>query len=275
MSKNDRQLDAATVRAEAARFLAQQVALGGPWVILPAKTAASPTCEKASTPVPVVSLPEESPPEESAPTPPVPEESWNAPDGRVVTGSPRRIRLAKLFYEVRNCRSCALGATRKRFVFGAGSPDPRVVLVGEAPGAEEDRRGLPFVGPAGQLLDELMTAVGLSRQRNVFICNVLKCRPPGNRDPLPTEVNACDSILRRQLEIFQPQILIALGRFAAQSLTGKQVPMARLRRRLHQHHGIPLIATYHPAYVLRNPAARAQVEADFREAALQIGLITS
>jgi DNA polymerase len=288
LSRREEQLDVTALRADVARFLAQQAALGDPSVILPEKPADAPPRSlpgEAENPVAKKQQPEpqaaEHEPTGSPAAPrvdeqvPADEETWTAPDGRVVQGSPRRIRLAQLFYEVRDCRSCALAETRRRFVFGAGSADPRVVLVGEAPGAEEDRRGLPFVGPAGHLLDELMQSAGLSRKTNVFICNVLKCRPPGNRDPLPTEVAACDPLLRRQLEILQPQMLIALGRFAAQSLTGEDLSMARLRCRMHDHHGVPLIATYHPAYVLRNPAARPQVEADFREAALQMGLISS
>jgi DNA polymerase len=126
------------------------------------------------------------------------------------------------------------------------------VVVGEAPGAREDETGLPFVGPAGRFLDLLLTCVYLSREESVYICNVLKCRPPGNRNPLPEEIGACAPFLERQLELVAPRALLAVGTFAAQSLTGLQKPLGRLRGEVHGYRGIPLVVTYHPAALLRN-----------------------
>ena len=150
------------------------------------------------------------------------------------------------------CVRCGLAETRTQVVFGAGTAQAEVVVVGEAPGADEDRSGVPFVGKAGKLLDLLLESVGFPRER-VYICNVLKCRPPGNRDPLPEEVAQCRPWLKRQIELIQPRVLLAVGRFAAQSLTGTDAPMARLRGRVHAYEGVPVIATYHPAYLLRSP----------------------
>jgi uracil-DNA glycosylase family 4 len=139
-------------------------------------------------------------------------------------------------------------------VFSDGAVDARLVVVGEAPGANEDATGLPFVGAAGQYLDLLLASVDLSRRESVYICNVLKCRPPGNRNPLPDEIEACSPWLRRQLELIAPRALLAVGTFAAQALTGEQKPLGRLRGEVHGYQGIPLVVTYHPAALLRNPA---------------------
>ncbi len=242
------------------RFLTQQIELGGSSVVLPRTAEAEADVEVAAEVEVEVDV---EPPQRKD----EPSESWTAPGGRVVSGSAERVELAKLFYDVKGCTRCALGATRTRFVFGTGVADASVVLVGEAPGAAEDRKGLPFVGPAGKLLDELLAAVGLDRASNVFICNVLKCRPPGNRDPLPEEVELCTPILRRQLDILKPSLIVALGRFAAQALLGSDAPMGAMRRKVHSYGEIPLIATYHPAYLLRNRQAIADVEADLIEAA--------
>lgn len=165
------------------------------------------------------------------------------------------------------CRACKLGAMRHRAVFGTGSVQARWMIVGEAPGAEEDRQGEPFVGAAGQLLDQMLASVGLSRssedpQHAVFIANVLKCRPPANRNPLPDEVAVCAPILRRQVELLQPRLILALGRFAAQTLLGSDAPISRLRGQVHRYAGVPTIVSYHPAYLLRNPADKARVWRD-------------
>lgn len=174
---------------------------------------------------------------------------------------------------VASCTACPLAAGCRQSVFGAGHPQARWMIVGEAPGEQEDRQGQPFVGPAGQLLDAMLEAIGLSRQgepgaaplpaaphtdkttvpQGVFIANVLKCRPPGNRAPQPAEIAQCAPFLRRQLELVQPAIILALGRFAVQSLLGSDEPIGRLRGRVHRYQGIPVIVTYHPAYLLRNP----------------------
>jgi DNA polymerase len=136
------------------------------------------------------------------------------------------------------------------------------LLVGEAPGAEEDRLGLPFVGQAGKLLDAMLAAIGQARGRNVYIANVLKSRPTGNRDPKPEEVSACLPYLERQIDLIRPRIILALGRFAAQSLLLTDTPIGRLRGRVHEYRGVPLVVTYHPAYLLRNPADKAKVWED-------------
>ncbi|HKJ88640.1 MAG TPA: uracil-DNA glycosylase, partial [Gammaproteobacteria bacterium] len=161
--------------------------------------------------------------------------------------------------------ACSLCQTRTQTVFGVGDPQARVMFVGEAPGAEEDRRGEPFVGRAGQLLDAMLAAIGLDRTAGgVFIANVLKCRPPNNRDPQPEEVAQCEGYLRRQIELIQPRILVALGRVAAQQLLQTQQPLARLRGAEHRFHDTPVLVTYHPAYLLRNPADKAKAWEDLK-----------
>lgn len=151
------------------------------------------------------------------------------------------------------CTRCRLSETRTQVVFSDGVVDARLVVVGEAPGANEDATGLPFVGAAGQYLDLLLASIGLSRGESVYICNVLKCRPPGNRNPLPDEIDACSPYLRRQLELIAPRALLAVGTFAAQALTGLKKPLGKLRGEIHGYRGIPLVVTYHPAALLRNP----------------------
>jgi DNA polymerase len=155
--------------------------------------------------------------------------------------------------EALGCTRCRLSETRTQVVFSDGVVDARLVVVGEAPGANEDATGLPFVGAAGQFLDLLLAAVDLSREESVYICNVLKCRPPGNRNPMPDEIESCSPYLRRQLELVAPRALLAVGTFAAQALTGQQKPLGRLRGEVHGYQGIPLVVTYHPAALLRNP----------------------
>ena len=163
---------------------------------------------------------------------------------------------------VSGCQACGLCQGRRQTVFGVGNTSARWMLVGEAPGEQEDRQGEPFVGRAGQLLDRMLTAVGLTRsedeaERQVYIANVIKCRPPGNRNPLPEEVAQCEPYLLRQLTLVQPRLILAMGRFAVQSLLKSSEPIGRLRGRVHDYHGVPLIVTYHPAYLLRNPADKA------------------
>ncbi len=150
------------------------------------------------------------------------------------------------------CTRCGLHSTRTKVVFSDGSPDARVLCVGEAPGANEDRTGLPFVGRAGKLLDRLLLSVGFPRAE-VFICNVLKCRPPGNRNPAPDEIEACSPFMLRQLELVRPTVIVAFGTFAAQTLLGCRDSLRHLRGRTHLYEGYPLVVTYHPAALLRNP----------------------
>jgi len=163
---------------------------------------------------------------------------------------------------VAGCTACALHKSRTQTVFGVGDEDADWMLIGEAPGAEEDRLGDPFVGQAGRLLDNMLAAVGLERGRNVYIANVLKCRPPGNRNPEPEEVARCTPHLLRQIELVRPKLIVAMGRFAAQTLLDTDASIASLRGRLHRYAGVPLIVTYHPAYLLRTLPDKAKAWAD-------------
>ncbi len=164
----------------------------------------------------------------------------------------RLATLEALVPAIDACRKCTLGHSRQCSVPGEGSPQAGLVVVGEAPGATEDETGRPFVGRAGKLLDDILKAIGLGRE-DVFICNVLKCRPPENRDPEPLEVAACSPYLHRQLELIGPRVILAMGRPAAHALLGVNASLGELRGKLHHYRGIPLIVTYHPAALLRNP----------------------
>lgn len=190
----------------------------------------------------------------------------NKPDGR-----DRGEAFHALSLEAANCRQCPLAQTRKNVVFGAGSLSAQVVFVGEAPGADEDEQGLPFVGKAGQLLTNIITAMGLTR-KEVYICNILKCRPPGNRTPLPEEIRLCEPFLKRQLSLIAPQIICALGSVAAKALLRTETPISALRGRFQLYEGIKLMPTYHPAYLLRNPSAKKQVWDDVQLIMKEIGL---
>lgn len=150
------------------------------------------------------------------------------------------------------CQRCRLARTRTNVVFSDGNPNARLMVVGEAPGANEDRTGLPFVGQAGKLLDLLLASVNLSRQESVYICNVLKCRPPGNRDPMSDEIDLCAPYLRRQIALVAPEVILAVGTFAAKLLTGLDRPLGKLRGSVYSYEGVPLVVTYHPAALLRN-----------------------
>ena len=163
-----------------------------------------------------------------------------------------------------DCQRCGLGASRKELVYGVGNPNARLVLVGEAPGREEDQKGEPFVGEAGRLLDKILQAMGMQRA-DVYICNVLKCRPPLNRDPQPGEVATCETFLIRQIAAIKPQVIVGLGRFAVQSLLQSEVPISRIRGEWQSYQGIPLMPTYHPAYLLRNPEGKRDVWEDMKE----------
>lgn len=203
---------------------------------------------------------------ESLVAPPAAEELEACPIGVVdlsAVAPCRRETLDAIEAEMRDCHHCPLGRSRNRLVFGVGNPRARLVLVGEAPGRDEDLKGEPFVGEAGQLLDRILFAMGMVRA-DVYICNVLKCRPPQNRDPQPEEVAACEPFLVRQLAAIQPQVIVALGRFAVQSLLKTKIPISRLRGEWHDYHGIPLMPTYHPAYLLRNPEGKRDVWEDMK-----------
>ncbi|MGQ0751126.1 MAG: uracil-DNA glycosylase [Betaproteobacteria bacterium] len=165
---------------------------------------------------------------------------------------------------VAGCVACPLHATRTNTVFGVGDEKAEWLFVGEGPGAEEDARGEPFVGQAGKLLDNMLAAIRLTRGRNVYIANIVKCRPPGNRNPAPEEALACEPHLHRQIELIRPRLIIALGRVAAVNLLAREASIASLRGRVHQYRGIPLIVTYHPAYLLRTLPDKAKAWADLR-----------
>lgn len=170
------------------------------------------------------------------------------------------------------CEACALCRTRRQTVFGVGSTRAHWMIVGEAPGEQEDLKGEPFVGAAGRLLDAMLSALGLTRReppegegddaQRVYIANTLKCRPPGNRNPQPDELARCEPFLLRQVELLRPRIIVAMGRFAVQSLLRSSEPIGRLRGHVHAYHGVPLIVTYHPAYLLRNPSDKSKAWAD-------------
>jgi uracil-DNA glycosylase len=189
--------------------------------------------------------------------------------GSAATGhdaSRRRRQLVELYREVESCARCPLAETRTRAVFGAGNADADLMFVGEAPGAEEDRQGLPFVGRAGQLLSELLGEIGLSRD-DVFIANVLKSRPPGNRDPLPPEIEACKPYLWRQIDLIEPRVIATLGNFATKLLSGNPAGITRVRGtpQLHELGGrtVFLFPVFHPAAALRTPAIKETLRGDF------------
>jgi len=166
--------------------------------------------------------------------------------------------------ELGDCARCPLHRSRKHLVFGEGSARARLVFVGEAPGEEEDRQGRPFVGRAGQLLTKIINAMGLEREE-VYICNILKCRPPGNRNPQEDEIAACEPFLVKQIEAIDPEIICALGTFAAKTLLRTEAPISAIRGRFHDYHGRRLMPTYHPAYLLRNPDAKKLVWEDVQK----------
>lgn len=167
--------------------------------------------------------------------------------------------------EVAGCTQCGLSATRTRTVFGVGDVKARWLVIGEAPGAEEDRQGEPFVGRAGQLLNAMLRAIGLARE-SVFIANILKCRPPGNRDPKPEEVACCLPYLMRQIALIRPTLILAVGRIAAQNLLSTDTPLGKLRGKVHQFGVLntPVIVTYHPAYLLRSPGEKRKAWEDLK-----------
>ena len=185
------------------------------------------------------------------------------------TEGSREERIAKMGWDelkatVKGCTACPLRAGCTQTVFGVGDEQADWMLVGEAPGAEEDRLGEPFVGQAGRLLDNMLAAIDLGRDRNVYIANVLKCRPPGNRNPEPDEVERCEPFLFRQIDIVKPKVIVALGKFAAQSLLRTTEPITRLRGREYKFRSAILMPTFHPAYLLRNPSSKREVWEDMK-----------
>ena len=191
-------------------------------------------------------------------------ESQPSPRPATTTSADKAAALDALRDEVLPCTACSLHGTRNSTVFGAGNPDADVVFIGEAPGRDEDIQGEPFVGRSGQLLTKIMSAIGYGRD-DVFICNILKCRPPNNRDPQREEVVACEPHLKRQLAILNPRVICCLGRVAAQTLLGTDASLKRLRETVHFYEGIPVMATYHPAALLRNPDWKRETWNDVRK----------
>jgi DNA polymerase len=188
-----------------------------------------------------------------------------------VPAADRAAALRIIREEIGDCTRCALHKGRNHLVFADGDPNARLMFVGEGPGADEDAQGLPFVGRAGQLLNNMIAAMGLRREQ-VYIANVVKCRPPGNRTPEPEEANTCSPFLFRQIDVVRPRVLVALGATAATYLLGHRQPLAGLRGRVHAFRGMQLIVTYHPAFLLRDPRQKKEAWADLQIAMRELGL---
>jgi DNA polymerase len=231
----------------------------------PRGAARPPTAANAAPPA--------APPPASAVSPPAPARAAAAardlfaPPGLAETGSLDDLRVF-----IGDCRRCKLAGHRTQIVFGVGNPRARLVFAGEAPGRDEDLKGEPFVGRAGQLLTEIITKGMRLRREDVYIANVIKCRPPENRNPEPDEVQCCEPFLIRQLELIKPEVVVALGKFAVQTLLGTKEAITRLRGRWHDYHGIPLMPTFHPAYLLRNPADKRLVWEDIQKVMKALGI---
>lgn len=184
---------------------------------------------------------------------------------------PASLTLEGLRKEVLSCNKCELAATRLNVVFGAGNPKAKLMFVGEAPGEAEDIQGLPFVGRAGQLLTKIIEAMGFKRG-DVYIANILKCRPPGNRMPLPAEILACEDNVKRQIELINPKVICTLGKFASQTLLRSQTPISALRGKFQEYNGIKVMPTFHPAYLLRNPHDKKLVWEDMKKVKKELGM---
>ena len=185
-------------------------------------------------------------------------ESW----GHKQAPSPETLETIRM--DLGDCRRCRLSESRKHIVFGAGDPHARLVFVGEGPGYDEDQKGEPFIGAAGKLLTKIIEAIKYTRDQ-VYICNIIKCRPPGNRNPLPNEIKACLPFLKRQLAAIKPDVICALGAFAAQALLETTMPISKLKGHFHDYNGIRVLPTYHPAYLLRNPGKKRDVWEDMKK----------
>lgn len=186
------------------------------------------------------------------------------PGAARMTGAEKARALEALRLEMGDCQRCKLGKGRKNLVFGEGSPEAEIMFIGEAPGREEDLQGRPFVGDAGKLLTSLINKMGFKRE-DVYIANIIKSRPPGNRDPEADEISACLPFLKKQVEIISPRVIVSLGRVSSHTLTGLNTPISRLRGHFHTFQGIALMPTFHPAYLLRNPRAKHDVWSDARQ----------
>jgi DNA polymerase len=210
--------------------------------------------EEAAQPAIIDDPMADAPPSETVPAVPTPGETRPQPLQPLKVAD---MDWQQLEQAVSQCQLCELHSSRTRTVFGVGNHNADLLVIGEAPGADEDRQGEPFVGRAGQLLDAMLAAIQLDR-RQVFIANVLKCRPPDNRNPHTSEIVCCDAYLQRQIELIQPKMILALGRIAAHHLLVSQESLGKLRQQVHSYHGIPLVVSYHPAYLLRKPADKGK-----------------
>jgi len=213
-------------------------------------------------------------PPRAAPAPPEPARG-DAPQVASLFAEPGVVgatTLEALRDAIGDCQRCKLAPHRTNLVFGVGNPTARLMFVGEGPGADEDARGEPFVGRAGQLLTEIITKGMRLRRDDVYIANVIKCRPPGNRNPEPDEVDACEPFLLRQVDLIKPEVIVALGKFAAQTLLRTKAPITQLRGRWFDYRGIRLMPTFHPAYLLRNPAEKRVVWQDIQQVMGALGL---
>ncbi|HPM77192.1 MAG TPA: uracil-DNA glycosylase [bacterium] len=190
------------------------------------------------------------------------------PQGDEAVAAPESLEAVRA--ALGDCRRCKLAGGRKHIVFGEGNPRAELMFIGEAPGADEDRQGRPFVGRAGQLLTKMIEAMGKTRE-DVYIANILKCRPPDNRDPQPDEVEMCEPFLQRQIRVIRPRVIVALGRIAVQTLLKDATPIGRLRGRWHSYAGIRLMPTFHPAYLLRNPAGKKPAWEDLQQVMAELG----
>jgi DNA polymerase len=236
---------------------------------------ASPPPKSSSAPAPASQSGEEflsyNSSQEDQPIPP--RKPINAPPqvAAAIAPAERAAALQLIRDEIGDCKRCALHAGRNQLVFGDGDPLARLMFVGEGPGADEDEQGVPFVGKAGQLLNNMIGAMGLQREQ-VYIANVVKCRPPSNRVPDPEEANTCTPFLFRQIDVIRPEVLVALGATAATYLLGQRQPLAGLRGRIHDFRGTKLIVTYHPAFLLRDPRQKKEAWADLQIAMRELGL---
>jgi len=220
-------------------------------------------------------------PEQGTARPQIIQESTTIPTRKTISAPPqisgvtapaeREPALRLIREDIGDCTRCALHKGRNKIVFADGSANARLMFVGEGPGADEDAQGLPFVGRAGQLLNNMIAAMGLKREE-VYIANIVKCRPPGNRTPEPEEANTCSPFLFRQIDVVRPEVLVALGATAATYLLGQRQPLAGLRGRVHSLRGSRLIVTYHPAYLLRDPRQKKEAWADLQIAMKELGL---
>ncbi len=259
---------------------AASASLPRPAALLKAQAARATTAPSEPAPAPVAPppratpvAPPPAPPAMAAPARPEPARAtpFKVPSGAPVSVAPlpgvvagERPTLDQIRRELGDCQRCKLCSGRKNIVFGTGNPRAELCFVGEGPGENEDLQGVPFVGAAGQLLTKMIEAMGYSRD-DVYICNVVKCRPPGNRNPEPDEVEACEPFLRAQLAAVQPKAIVALGKFAAQTLLRDSTPITRMRGQWREYQGIQLMPTFHPAYLLRNPAEKRKAWEDLQQ----------